>query len=45
MSIAYYDHSKQTGTIDPLEFLSYLSSCYLDPNLSQKALNRLGSMT
>ena len=45
MSAAYYDHSKQTGTTDPLEFLSYLSSCYLDPNLSQKALNRLGSMT
>ena len=34
MSAAYYDHSKQTGTTDPLEFLSYLSSCYLDPNLS-----------
>ncbi len=45
MSAAYYDHSKKTGATDPLEFLSYLSSCYLDPNLSQKALVRLGSMT
>ena len=45
MSAAYYDHSKQTGATDPLRFLSYLSSCYLDPNLSQKALSRLGSMT
>ncbi len=42
MSIAYYNYSKKTGTIDPLEFLSYLSSRYLDLNLSQKALIRLG---
>ncbi len=34
MSIAYYDHSKQISTIDPLRFLSYLSSCYLNLNLS-----------
>lgn len=34
MSAAYYDHSKQTGATDPSRFLSYLSSCYLDPNLS-----------
>jgi hypothetical protein len=45
MSAAYYDHSKRTSATDPLGFLSYLSSCYLDPNLSQKALGRLGSMT
>ena len=34
MSIAYYNHSKQTSAIDSLRFLSYLSSYYLDPNLS-----------
>ena len=34
MSVAYYNYSKKTGAIDPLEFLSYLSSCYLDLNLS-----------
>ena len=34
MSIAYYDYSKQTSAIDPLKFLSYLSSYYFNPNLS-----------
>ena len=34
MSIAYYNYSKQIDAIDPLRFLSYLSSCYLNPNLS-----------
>ncbi len=34
MSIAYYDYFKQIGAIDPLRFLSYLFSYYLDLNLS-----------
>ena len=33
MFAAYYNYSKQIGAIDPLEFLSYLSSYYLDLNL------------
>ena len=33
MSIAYYNYSKQINAIDPLKFLSYLSSYYLDLNL------------
>jgi hypothetical protein len=45
MAAAYYDLCKQTSATEPSEFLRYLSSCYLDPNLSQKALDKLGSMT
>ncbi|KAK4236642.1 hypothetical protein C8A03DRAFT_16726, partial [Achaetomium macrosporum] len=45
MAAAYYEHCKQNETTEPIELLEYLSSCYSDPNLSQKALDRLGSMT
>lgn len=45
MAAAYYELCKQTSNTEPSEFLQYLSSCYSDPNLSQRALDRLGSMT
>lgn len=45
MSAAYFDHHKRNGTTEPAEFLQYLSSCFADPNLTQKALDKLGSMT
>ena len=45
MSAAYFDHHKRNGTTEPTEFLQYLSSCFADPNLTQKALDKLGSIT
>ena len=45
MAAAYCDLHKRDNTTEPLKFLQYLSSCYSDPNLSQKALDKLGSMT
>jgi hypothetical protein len=44
MSAAYFDHCRRDGTTEPVEFLQYLSSCFADPNLTQKALDKLGSM-
>jgi hypothetical protein len=45
MVSAFYSLHRELGTGTTKEFLQYLSSCYEDPNIAQRALDRLSSMT
>jgi hypothetical protein len=45
MVSAFYSFHRESGTGTTKEFLRYLSSCYEDPNIAQRALDRLNSLT
>jgi hypothetical protein len=45
MVSAFYNFHRESGTGTTKEFLRYLSSCYEDPNIAQRALDRLNSLT
>jgi hypothetical protein len=44
LAAAYFRRGGNDGSRNPAEFMEYLSSCYGDPHLKQRALNRLETM-
>jgi hypothetical protein len=44
MAAAFFEKGGLDGQSNPEEFLKYLSTCYADPNLEQRALSRLETM-
>ncbi|KAK4172274.1 hypothetical protein QBC36DRAFT_294517 [Triangularia setosa] len=44
MAAAFFKKDGPDGTSDPERFLTYLATCYGDPNIEQRALARLESM-
>lgn len=44
MAAAYFEKGGLDGCSNPEEFLKYLTTCYGDPNIEQRALSRLETM-
>jgi len=44
LAAAYFRRGGNDGNRNPAEFMEYLTSCYGDPHLKQRALNRLETM-
>jgi hypothetical protein len=44
MAAAYFEKGGLDGSSNPEEFLKYLTTCYGDPNIEQRALSRLETM-